>query len=74
MQNFVAFLDPPDVSCDISLKAANMCFNRFYVDEAATFELSGIYHFNQASWTRKDYVLVSRLKAKGKGYSFGPMR
>ena len=43
MQNLVLLVEPPEGEYDISLKAGNMCLNRFCIDEDASFELSGVY-------------------------------
>ena len=47
MQNVVFFIDPPESENEISLKAGNMCLNRFCIDEDASFELSGVYNLKK---------------------------
>ena len=45
MQNLVVFMEPSGFADEISLKAGNMCFNQFCIDEDAAFELSGVHYF-----------------------------
>lgn len=55
MQNLVILIDPrPKIGFhfEFSFKAANMCFNRFTIDENAAFELSGVYYFHE--WNKWD--------------------
>ena len=62
MQNLVVFLEPSEDAFETSLKAGNMTFNRFCIDEDAAFELSRVNYLTnrQRSW-----------KDKGKEYFFG---
>ena len=43
MQNLVVLMEPSEYA-HVSLKAGNMIFNRFCIDEDAAFELSGVNH------------------------------
>ena len=49
MQNLVFLIEPPENESIISLKAGNMCLNRFCIDEDASFELSGVYNLKKPS-------------------------
>ena len=60
MQNLVFLMEPSEDAHAIDLKAGNMCFNRFSIDEEAAFELSG------AHYLKKAYTIDH--KSKGKGY------
>ena len=42
MQNLVVMMEPSKYADDVSLKAGNMIFNRFCIDEDVAFELSGV--------------------------------
>ena len=44
MQNIVLLMEPSYFAYDISLKAGNMLLNRFFVDENAAFESSGVFY------------------------------
>ena len=69
MQNLVLLMEPPEDAHEISLKAGNMCFNRFCIDEDAAFELSGVHYLEKSSEDikyKKEFELVR--KSKGKGY------
>jgi len=74
MQNLVFFMEPSQASCYISLKAGKMYFNRFCIDEAAAFELSGVHYLSTQTlekfsfWDRREFEL--EIKEKGKQYSF----
>ena len=48
-QNIILFMAEPFNSFDISLKAGNMCLNRFCIDEDASLGLDGIYGLKQFS-------------------------
>ena len=63
MQNLVILMEPSEVADDISLKGANMYFNRFCVDEDAAFELSGVHYL------AKLFDPYCEDEFKGKGYS-----
>ena len=68
MQNLVFLMEPPRKEYDISLKAGNMCLNRFCIDEDASFELSGVYDLKKPSNKETDQIgktIVGRT-AKGK--------
>ena len=47
MQNLVFLMEPSKMQHLISLKGANMCLNRFCIDEDASFELSGVYNLKK---------------------------
>ena len=73
MQNLVVLMDPSKYAFDNSLKAGNMIFNRFCIDEEAAFELSGV------NYRQKSPRYLDRLRAEekwgkeakiGKEYSF----
>ena len=51
MQRLVFFMEPPNEKFTISLKAGMMYMNRFCIDEAACFEVSGFYDLKK---TRKN--------------------
>ena len=68
MQNIVFLIEPPREEYDISLKAGNMCLNRFCIDEDASFELSGVYNVRKPSNEVTDKIrkVILRRTAKGK--------
>ena len=47
MQNLVVLIDPSEEAWETSLKAGNMIFNRFCIDEDAAFELSGVNYLHE---------------------------
>ena len=47
-QNLVLLMDQSEEKWKISLKAGNMCLNRFCIDEDAAFELSGVNYFKKS--------------------------
>ena len=59
MQNLVFFMEPST----ISLKAVNMCLNRFCIDEDAEFESSGVHYLEKMS----DDIIDGRTERKSKG-------
>ena len=61
MQNLVVLMDPSEYANEISLKAGNMCFNRFCIDEDAAFELSGIYQL-EAYFTEDCKIMDSAFQ------------
>ena len=65
MQNLVVLINPADYfqTYETSLKAGNMCLNRFCIDEDAAFEFSGVYYL-------KKYGSLYPISAKGKELSF----
>ena len=63
MQNVVLLIDPWKESWDVSNKAAMMYFNRFCIDEDATFESTGVYHLKTIS----EEYLTNTLAVKEKG-------
>ena len=73
MQNLVFFMEPSEDSCYISLKAGKMYFNRFCIDEAAAFELSGVHYLQKSSAKiifGDGREIELERKQKGKEYSF----
>ena len=67
-QNLVVFMEEHEKPSFPSVKAGNMCLNRFCIDEEAGFEVSGVYRLKDISfftvdegWTDKQY-----RKEKGK--------
>ena len=67
MQNLVLFIEPPTEEYRISLKAGNMCLNRFCIDEDASFELFWVYNAKKSSNKVADKIRRTKgLKAKGK--------
>ena len=61
MQNLVLLIEPPENEYDISLKAGNMCMNRFCIDEDASCELSGVHDLKTPS-----FKVTDMITAKGK--------
>ena len=49
MQNLVVMMEPSEDAWKTSLKAGNMIFNRFCIDEDAAFELSGVNYLEKSS-------------------------
>ena len=68
MQNLVLLVEPPKKEDIISLKAGNMCMNRFCIDEDASFELSGVYDLKKPSNIVTDMIrkVILGRTAKGK--------
>ena len=68
MQNLVLLMEPSEDAHNISLKAGNMFFNRFSMDEDAAFELSGVHYLKKSSF---DIIYNDKFenerKFKGKG-------
>ena len=62
-------MESSEDSFDISLKAGKMYLNRFCIDEAAAFELSGV-HYLQKSSNKINFLPEIHLPEKGKEYSF----
>ena len=67
MQNLVLLVEPPEDEYKISLKAGNMCMNRFCIDEDASFELSGVYYLKQPSNKVTDKIRKATLGSTAKG-------
>ena len=60
-------MEPSKYADDVSLKAGNMIFNRFCIDEDAAFELSGVNSLKKFSgWSANKQI----RSEKGKEYSF----
>ena len=53
MQNLVVLMEPSEDAYDHSLKAGNMIFNRFCIDEDAAVELSGVNYLEKLEAERK---------------------
>ena len=70
MQNLVVFMEPSEDSSNVSLKAGNLYLNRFCIDEAAAFELSGVHYLQKSSdfnsWDERE--IESKSKEKGKEF------
>ena len=66
-------MDPSNDAFDNSLKAGNMIFNRFCIDEEAAFQLSGVNYLEKSSHNMI-YMKTLKFKAlreeKGKENSF----
>ena len=61
-QNLVVFMEENENPSITSVKAGNMCFNRFCIEEDAAFELSEVYYLKKTSnWRRP-----SKVRVKGK--------
>ena len=67
MQNLVFLMEPPEYEYDISLKAGNMCLNRFCIDEDASFELSAVYNLKKPSNKVTDMIRMNVLGRTAKG-------
>ena len=67
MQNLVFLMEPPREEYHISLKAGNMCLNRFCIEEDASFELSGVYDFEIPSNKETDQIGKTILGRTAKG-------
>ena len=73
MQNLVVFMEPSEEKFDTSLKAGNLIFNRFLIDEDAAFELSGINYLKKSSHPieyEDDPEFELKRIEKGMEYSF----
>ena len=68
IQNLVLLVDPfeNETGPMISLKAANMCVNRFCIDEDAAFEISGIYDITKTFTDKEKRIILGQQLAKGK--------
>ena len=53
MQNLIVLMEPSEKAFLASLKAGNMIFNRFCIDEDAAFELSGVYYLKKHERTTR---------------------
>ena len=60
-------MGPPGRKCEISLKAGNMCMNRFCIDEDASFELSWVYDFKEQSNKVTDKIRKATLERTATG-------
>ena len=56
-------MEPSKEADEIPLKGGNMCLNRFFIDEEAAFELSGVHYLKE----RSNNILFGD-ESKGKGY------
>ena len=62
-------MEPSEDAWKTSLKGGNMILNRFFIDEDAAFELSGVNYFKKTDLSSQEaYSRSSR--EKGKEYSF----
>ena len=63
MQNLVVLMEPSDDAWKTSLRGGNMILNRFFIDEDAAFELSGINYLKKSSLDLEEgEVLSSKLE------------
>ena len=67
VQNLVFLMEPTKQKSEISLKAGNMCLNRFCIDEDASFELSGVYDLKKWSNKVTDEIRKAILGRTAKG-------
>ena len=65
MQNLFFLMEPSDDAWRTSMKAGNMCLNRFLIDEDAAFELSGV-HYLEKCLDLEESWLSQEQKMKGK--------
>ena len=73
MQNVVVLMEPSEEADETPLKAGNMFFNRFCIDENAAFELSGVNYLEKSSEDMENGKTLKfkvQRKIKGKEYSF----
>ena len=64
-QNIVILMEDHSNPSIISMKAGNMCLNRFCIDENAAFALSGVYFLKKWSLglqNRKEFELERIVK------------
>ena len=66
MQNLFVFMEPSVEAYETPLKGGNLILNRFFIDEEAAFELSGVKSLRKTSLEDKEV----EIKLKGKEYSF----
>ena len=60
-QNLVVLMEPSEDASRLSSKCGNMCFNRFCIDEDASFELSGVRYLETSVMT----IFDNTWKGKG---------
>ena len=71
-QNLVVFMEQHTNTSETSVKAGNMCLNRFCIDEDAAFELSEINYLNKSDILRRNFssrtrkYLEKQAQVKGK--------
>ena len=66
LQNIVILMEDHSKPWVISMRAANMCFNRFCISENASFELSGVYFLHRwPTQSRHEYDFEQLRKGKG---------
>ena len=66
-QNLVFLMEPSRYAWNISLKAGNMCLNRFCIDEDAAFELSEVCYLERPSRAYFDKKFKSEQRTKERG-------
>ena len=49
-QNLVVFMEEHEKPSTTSVKAGNMCLNRFCIEEDAAFELSEVYYLKKTPY------------------------
>ena len=72
MQNLVVLMEPCEDDWQPCLKGGNMILNRFCIDEAAAFELSGVKYLKKSSHHIKHgrrIKFIAKRGVKGKEYS-----
>ena len=69
MQNFIILMQPTEDAWDISIKAGKLLLNRFFIDEEAAFELSGVYYLKKSALKFADKIF-SESSSKGKDVHF----
>ena len=71
MQNVILFMEPSDDPWSVSMKAGDLFFNRFAIDEEAAFELLGVYHlkksFDKMSDPSEELYKYYKTEIKEKG-------
>ena len=67
-------MQPAEDACDTSLRAGNMIFNRFCIDEDAAFELSGVNYLQKSSWEIMSWGSEFEAERKVKGKDFSCIR
>ena len=73
MQNLFILMESSEHAEIVSSKVADMCLNRFCIDEDAAFEISGVNYLKKSSRLMIQYGdttdMQSKRKSKGMGYS-----
>ena len=64
MQDVIILKEKSLNSWNISPKGANFLMNRFFIDEDAAFELSGVYDLKESSWKIDEEKGTAHLSLK----------